>query len=205
MKKIKAERFATVRKPGEDLKKENFGGIYFIDKGEKSHLNVLTGKADAFARFVSDDAILHPVKYSWVQLNKAQYAATSLFGKQGIHSCDVSLEGNHAVIGVMDDLIIDGNPIQSPILKLTNQQKKAREPLSVTEMQRICNEIPFLQRKEDRRFLAVQVSVALRPCEVLGLQWRDIDLENNLHHIRRTALPPDWFKPEVKEAKTNGS
>ena len=103
MNKIKAERFATVRKASEDLKKENFGGIYFTDKGEKAHLNVLTSKADAFARFVSDDVILHPVKYSWGQLNEAQDAATSLFGKKGIHCSDVSLQGNHAVIGVMDD------------------------------------------------------------------------------------------------------
>ena len=35
MNKMKAERFATVRKASEDLKKENFGGIYFTDKGEK--------------------------------------------------------------------------------------------------------------------------------------------------------------------------
>ena len=68
MNKIKAERFATVRKASEDLKKENFGGIYFTDKGEKAHLNVLTSKADAFARFVSDDVILHPVKYSLVTM-----------------------------------------------------------------------------------------------------------------------------------------
>ena len=32
MNKIKTERFATVRKASEYLKKENFGGIYFTDK-----------------------------------------------------------------------------------------------------------------------------------------------------------------------------
>ena len=30
MNKIKAERFATVRKASEDLKKENFGGISIL-------------------------------------------------------------------------------------------------------------------------------------------------------------------------------
>ena len=105
----------------------------------------------------------------------------------------------------VDDMIIERNPVQSPRLKLTNQQKKIREPLSVPEMQRICNEIPSLEREDDRRFLAIQISMALRPCEVLGLQWQDIDLENNLLHIRRNVVHPDRFKPEVKETKTDGS
>ena len=105
----------------------------------------------------------------------------------------------------VDDMIIDRNPIQSPRLKLTNQQKNVREPLSVNEMQRICNEIPSLEREDDRRFLAIQISMALRPCEVLGLQWQDIDLENNLLHVRRNVVHPDRYKPEVKETKTDGS
>ena len=33
MNKTRAERFAAVRKASEDQKKENFGGIYFTDKG----------------------------------------------------------------------------------------------------------------------------------------------------------------------------
>ena len=105
----------------------------------------------------------------------------------------------------VDDMIIERNPIQSPRLKLTNQQKNVREPLSVTDMQRICSEIPSLERVSDQRFLAIQISMALRPCEVLGLQWQDIDLENNLLHVRRNVVHPDRFKPEVKETKTDGS
>lgn len=103
MNKTRAERFAAVRKASEDQKKENFGGIYFTDKGKKAHLNVLAGKASTFARLVSDDVILHPVRYSWSQLNEAQDAATSLFGKKGVHCSDVSLQNNRAIIGVMDD------------------------------------------------------------------------------------------------------
>ena len=105
----------------------------------------------------------------------------------------------------VDDMILDRNPLQSPRLRFTNQQKKVREPLRVADMQRICNEIPLLEREEDRRFLAIQISMALRPCEVLGLQWQDVDLENNLLHIRRNVVHPDRFRPEVKETKTEGS
>lgn len=105
----------------------------------------------------------------------------------------------------IDDMIIDKNPVQSPRLKFTNQQKNVREPLSVSDMQRICNEIPNLKREDDQRFLAIQISMALRPCEVLGLQWQDIDVENNLIHIRRNVVYPKRSKPEVKETKTAGS
>ncbi len=34
MNKTRAERFAVVRKASEDQKKDNFGGIYFTDKGK---------------------------------------------------------------------------------------------------------------------------------------------------------------------------
>ena len=49
MNKTRAERFAAVRKASEDQKKDNFGDIYFTDKGKKVHLNVLAGKMDAIA------------------------------------------------------------------------------------------------------------------------------------------------------------
>ena len=49
MNKTRAERFAAVRKASEDQKKDNFGGIYFTDKGQKAHLNVLAGTMDAIA------------------------------------------------------------------------------------------------------------------------------------------------------------
>lgn len=105
----------------------------------------------------------------------------------------------------VEDMLIDRNPVRSPRVKFTNRQKHVREPLSVDTMQRIYNEIPLLSRLEDRRFLAIQASMALRPCEVLGLQWRDVDLGDNLLHIRRNVVHPDRFMPEVKETKTDGS
>ena len=52
----------------------------------------------------------------------------------------------------VDDMILDRNPLQSTRLRFTNQQKKVREPLSAADMQRICDEIPLLEREEDRRF-----------------------------------------------------
>lgn len=105
----------------------------------------------------------------------------------------------------IDDMIIDRNPLQSPRIKYTNQKKTVREPLSINEMQRIRDGIPLLEREGDRRYLAIQMSMGLRPCEVLGLQWKDVDLENNLLHIRRNVVYPDNFKPEVKELKTEKS
>lgn len=105
----------------------------------------------------------------------------------------------------IDDMIIDRNPLQSPRIKYTNQQKNVREPLSVSDMQRIRDSIPLLDRESDQRYLAIQMSMALRPCEVLGLCWEDVDIENNLLHIRRNVVHPNRFMPEVKGLKTADS
>lgn len=105
----------------------------------------------------------------------------------------------------IDDMLIERNPLQSPRLRFTNQQTKAREPLSISEMKEICDGIPQLERMEDRRYLAIQMSMGMRPCEVLGLRWADVDIENNLIHIRRNVVHPRRSTPEIKELKTQSS
>ena len=89
-----------------------------------------------------------------------------------------------------DDHLIDRNPTHSPRLKLTNAQKTVRETLSVDAMADIQDVLPKLENDLDRRYLALQMSMALRPCEVLGLRWEDVDLPNGLLHIRRNVVHP---------------
>ena len=89
-----------------------------------------------------------------------------------------------------DDHLIDHNPTHSPRLKLTNAQKTVRETLSVDAMADIQDVLPKLENDLDKRYLALQMSMALRPCEVLGLRWEDVDLPNGLLHIRRNVVHP---------------
>ena len=53
----------------------------------------------------------------------------------------------------------------------------------------------------DRCFIAIQALHAMRPCEVLGLKWEDIDFAAGIIHVRNTATYPDRNQP-VFEAKT---
>ena len=39
-------------------------------------------------------------------------------------------------------------------------------------------------------FIAIQALHAMRPCEVLGLKWEDIDLNKGVIHIRRNVVHP---------------
>ena len=104
-----------------------------------------------------------------------------------------------------DDHLIDHNPTHSPRLKLTNAQKTVRETLSVDAMADIQEVLPKLENDLDKRYLALQMSMALRPCEVLGLRWEDVDHPNGLLHIRRNVVHPTRNQPEVKTLKTEGS
>lgn len=105
----------------------------------------------------------------------------------------------------VDDHLIEHNPTHSPRLRLTNQQKTVREALSVDAMADIRAVLPRLEKESDRRYLAIQMSMALRPCEVLGLRWEDVDLRQGVLHVRRNVVHPTRNQPEIKELKTNGS
>ena len=42
----------------------------------------------------------------------------------------------------------------------------------------------------------------MRPCEVLGLKWEDIDLNKGVIHIRRNVVHPKRNRPVVGDTKT---
>ena len=57
----------------------------------------------------------------------------------------------------------------------------------------------------DRMYLALQALHPLRLEEVLGLKWEDIDLENEVIHVRRAVTHPTRNHPEIKATKTEAS
>ena len=54
----------------------------------------------------------------------------------------------------------------------------------------------------DRCFIAIQALHGMRPCEVLGLKWGDIDLDAGIIHIRRNVVHPTRNLPVVGDTKT---
>lgn len=105
----------------------------------------------------------------------------------------------------LEDELIQKNPVQSPRLKYTNHQKNRREALGIEEMLHIQGQIGLLNSEEEQRYMAIQCSMALRPCEVLGLKWEDVDLNNGLLHIRRNVVFPESTYALVKGLKTETS
>ena len=59
-----------------------------------------------------------------------------------------------------------------------------------------------MARVEDRCFIAIQALHAMRPCEVLGLKWEDVDLDRGMIHIRRNVVHPTRNLPVVGDTKT---
>lgn len=102
----------------------------------------------------------------------------------------------------IEDGIITLNPVKSRKVHLTNNAKAEREPLDRDEMQSILARIPQVQRVNDRCFIAIQALHGMRPCEVLGLKWSDIDLMNGILHIRRNVVHPTRNTPIVGDTKT---
>lgn len=59
---------------------------------------------------------------------------------------------------------------------------------------------------DERNYFLMLALHAMRPEEVRGLQWKDVDLENNVIHIRKTIVYPSGTsllsaKPRPRKAK----
>lgn len=105
----------------------------------------------------------------------------------------------------VEDKLLSKNPLQSKRLKITGKASKETEPYTVEQMRYLIQHIGDIKRPDDRAYLAIHALHPLRPEEVLGLQFGDIDRENMTLHVRRAVTHPDRSKPEVKDTKTASS
>ena len=80
----------------------------------------------------------------------------------------------------------------------------AREAsLQQASIQRVRAElVPQVTSIAERCFIAIQALHAMRPCEMLGLKWEDIDLERDIIRIRRHVTHPTRNLAGVGDTKT---
>lgn len=112
---------------------------------------------------------------------------------------------NQILEAAKDDKLITDNPLKSKRLRITGTASKATQPYSVEQMRYLIQHIPDIQQSIDRAYMAIQALHPMRLEEVLGLQWADIDTENNAIHIRRAVTHPTRNQPEIKRPKTDSS
>jgi len=105
-----------------------------------------------------------------------------------------------------EDKLIDRNPMDSPSLKIKGQDSDATKPYSVEQMRYLATNLNKVKDKYDKAWLALSICLPLRPEEVLGLQWKNVDLKNNIIHIRTTVSHPTRNEPYFCEGtKTSSS
>ncbi len=102
--------------------------------------------------------------------------------------------------------LIQRNPLRSRSLRITGKQSRETKPYSIDQIRYLAAHLNDLSRDSDRAWLALLISLPLRPEEALGLRWQDFDTEKRTLLIRCTVTHPDRNMPEFKErTKTDAS
>jgi integrase len=98
-----------------------------------------------------------------------------------------------------EDKIIQRNPMDSSSLKITGGQSEPTTPYTVEQMRHLAASLSKLDDTTERTWLAISISLPLRPEEVLGLKWEDIDLDRLTVSIKNTVTHPTRNRPYFSE------
>ncbi|MBQ8707833.1 MAG: site-specific integrase [Succinivibrionaceae bacterium] len=98
----------------------------------------------------------------------------------------------------LDDNLILRNPLLSSSIRIKGLAATETEPYTVEQMRHLASHLNDVKRPMDRAWLAISLSLPLRPEEVLGLQWADVDEETCTIHVRNTVTHPTRNEPEYK-------
>lgn len=98
------------------------------------------------------------------------------------------------------DKIITESPVDHERIYNPSKKVQTREALTEDQLRDILNHLHLLNW-QDRRMLALLAFTGMRRGEVLGLRWEDIDLKNEVIHVRRNITYP-LNAPYVDTPKT---
>lgn len=105
----------------------------------------------------------------------------------------------------LEDELIQKNPLKSRSIRINGRGSRATAPYSVAQMRFLAQSIPKLTYPQDRAYLALHALHPLRLEEVLGLKWKDIDLEERTIRVERAVTHPTRNQPQIKDTKTEAS
>ena len=112
---------------------------------------------------------------------------------------------NQILDAAVEDGIIPKSPLRSGRLKINGSASRETPPYTVEQMRYIVSHIGDVRLPQDRLFIALMALHPLRLEEALGLQWSDVDLNNDVIHIKRAVTHPDRNQPIIKDTKTEQS
>ncbi len=98
----------------------------------------------------------------------------------------------------IEDGYILRNPLQSTSVRVKGQAASTTKPYTVEQMRYLVAHLKDITDPTDRAWLTLSISLPLRPEEVLGLKWKDVDTEKCILHIRGTVTHPKRNMPEYK-------
>ena len=105
-----------------------------------------------------------------------------------------------------EEKLIDRNPIDAASLRIKGRDSETTKPYTVEQMRYLVANLDKVKNPYDRAWLALSVCLPLRPEEVLGLQWKNVDTVNNIIRIRTTVSHPTRNEPFFREdTKTTSS
>jgi integrase len=98
------------------------------------------------------------------------------------------------------------NPLDSTTLKIKGLAATETQPYSISEMKYMVSHLDMIPSPTDKAWLALCVSLPLRPEEVLGLKWENVDAGSKILYVRNTVTHPKRSFPEIKSyTKTESS
>ena len=108
-------------------------------------------------------------------------------------------------MAVEEDLI-RRNPMTSTSLRIKGEASSATKPYSLAEMRYFASHLTDISDPTDRTWLILSICLPLRPEEVLGLKWSDLDISARTLTVHNTVTHPDRNRPVFKPyTKTSSS
>jgi len=101
--------------------------------------------------------------------------------------------------------LMSESPIKKTLLRINAEEGGHHTALPDREVTRIKQEIPSLDVRDERIFMALLVYTGMRPEEVLGLKWEDVHLSKQYAEVKRAVTYPRRNQPVIKGTKTKKS
>lgn len=105
---------------------------------------------------------------------------------------------NQIFKAALDEGLIQRNPLDSGSIKIGGVASEETKPYTLEQMQYLAAHLNDIPNPTERTWLALSISLPLRPEEILGLRWEDVDEIHKTVYVRNVVIHPHRNEPEFK-------